>query len=266
MNLYDYLRLVGQPFTSTPSYADAADSYMDTLNDHDALLGYLCCGTHRGSAEVPVMLAGALYDFVIHEGQTGSYCIPEGVFSQIAMPLCKSNEFVRKSPDSILKDFFSRTSVATRMSKVTTSKGDIFYGGPGVILSRELECLVLYSLHVTEVSRNSFGRMSVNFDEAIVRVSPKVFTSNDILSRNIIKKAIPKLCSTGGFSMDKGWLVPRNSSGERTNWVVPKVVVENIPQTLYRRPAVPEDPRTFDSSMRKFLRRDDIVEDIVRGL
>lgn len=268
MNSYNYLRLAGQPFISIPSYADSVDSYMGTLDDHDTLLGYLCCDTHRGSAEVPVMLVGALYDFIMHEeAQTGLYSIPEGMFSQIAMSLCRSNEFIRRSSDSILKDFFSRTSLAARMSKVTIAKGDVFYGGPGVILSKELECLVLYSLHVTDVSRNEEnGRVKVNFDEAIVRISPKVFTSNDILSKNIIRKAIPELCSSSGFTMYKGWLAPRNSRREEVRRVVPKVVVENIPQTLYRKPVAPGNPQTFDSSMREFLRRDDIIEDIVRGL
>lgn len=267
MDSYSYLRIGGYPFTrSLKSFDEVLPAR--SFDRHNVLASWLCCSTGPYPVEVPVMLMWPLYKAL--SGSRNSprpdWDHPEGMPAQLALPLPKYDEFTGRTSSSILNEFFVRAPMLCKLKKVTTSRKQVFYGGPGVILSDKLECLMLYSFHVTSSKKDDYGNLKMYFDEAIVRVSPEVLTSRDPLSRTIVKNVIPPLCDPGGLPIRRPWLVPQDRDGEEVFRTVPKIIVGHIPQSLCRRPETPESHETLESSMREFLKRDDIIEDIARGI
>lgn len=91
---------------------------------------------------------------------------------------------------SILKTMLV-TPENCRLSAVTSAKGEKYYGGLGIIFDSTMTCIlfctVKYILEGTEIKMT----------DPVMYIHPKVFSSNGIVEKNIIKKIIPIVLEKG---------------------------------------------------------------------
>lgn len=247
-----YNDLITYPFNTM--YVNT-DSYVapSHLEEHDILNGYICTDVnHTGSFEVPLAILPYLETISAQ---------PKIKWKQIAMPLYYENTVTKNTSDAIIRYFFRETSVSNRrLSKVMTKKGEVYYGGNGMIFDQHMKLLVLYTATVTDMtsitSAHRPKRVNATISAFNVRVSPQVLLKDDMLKKSIISKAIPSLVSRS-FSVMRGTVLDKP--------ITPKVIIEDLSEWI-KRPAKVGSPQTFKEDMQKFLSREDIVQDIIECL
>ena len=130
----------------------------------------------------------------------------------------------RRTFDSIMVYLFANVGYGKRLQKITTSKGEVYYGGKGIIFDESYTPLLLCTLTARKVHTEEGGNIMVYY-RPVCHVSPKVFLESDkLINKGIIKKLIP--CYT---SRDVDF--PRISYGNFSNNPEDrkvKVIVDNF--------------------------------------
>lgn len=129
----------------------------------------------------------------------------------------------RRTFDSIITQLFTNVGYGKRLQKITTNKGEVYYGGKGIIFDESYTPLLLCTLTARSVHTEDNGNTMVYY-RPVCHVSPKVFLESDkLINKGIIKKLIPYYTS-----MDVNF--PRNnysfSSNPEDRKV--KVIVDNF--------------------------------------
>ena len=93
--------------------------------------------------------------------------------------------------DSIIRQLFTNVTYGRRLQKITTYKGEVYYGGKGIIFDESYTPLLLCTLTARSVHTEDNGNTMVYY-RPVCHVSPKVFLeSNKLINKGIIKKLIP---------------------------------------------------------------------------
>lgn len=133
----------------------------------------------NGKYEIPSLIRNIDVRDIIGTNSIGDYVAPLTVISTQA----------RRTADSMLKYFFERPSRSYNyilgLRKAVTSKGEVYYGAPGLILNSNLEPLVI---GMSEYNR---GNHLEPFNRHVLKINPNVFTSEGFLEKAIIRKLIP---------------------------------------------------------------------------
>lgn len=142
--------------------------------------------------EIP-SITRVYYERIIHSNLT--YSNIEKVEKAILPLYTNGNDQNRRTFDSIMREFFCRVSFNQRLLKVTTSKGETYYGGCGLILDEGFNPLLMCGLKARKViTEDDEGAevASMEYYRAICHVSPIVFAEpNKSINKGIIKKLIP---------------------------------------------------------------------------
>ena len=248
-----YNDLITRPFNTIHVDTGTFVTNSSCLEKHDILNGYICTDmNHTGSFEVPMAMLPYLETILAQ---------PKIKWEQIAMPLYYDDTVIKNTSYAILKYFFRDTSVGGgRLSKVTTVKGEVYYGGNGMIFDQHMEPLVLYTVTVTGMTPitvpHRLTRMKTTISALNVRVSPQVLLKDDMLKKNIISKVIPSLVSMS-FANVRGVVLDKP--------ITPKVIIEDLSEWI-KRPAKVGSPQTFKEDMQEFLSREDIMQEIIECL
>lgn len=97
----------------------------------------------------------------------------------------------RRTFDSIIKQLFTNVVYGMRLQKITTNKGEVYYGGKGIIFDESYTPLLLCTLTARSVHTEDNGNAMVYY-RPVCHVSPKVFLESDkLINKGIIKKLIP---------------------------------------------------------------------------
>lgn len=97
----------------------------------------------------------------------------------------------RRTFDSIIMQMFSNVRFDMRLQKITTNKGEVYYGGKGIIFDESYTPLLLCTLTARKVHTEESGNSMVYY-RPVCHVSPKVFLESDkLINKGIIKKLIP---------------------------------------------------------------------------
>lgn len=97
----------------------------------------------------------------------------------------------RRTFDSIIRQLFTSVGYGDRLQKVTTNKGEVYYGGKGIIFDESYTPLLLCTLTAKSVHTEDNGNTMVYY-RPVCHVSPKVFLQSDkLINKGIIKKLIP---------------------------------------------------------------------------
>lgn len=143
---------------------------------------------------------------------------------KIILPLYNNTpDQERRTFDSIIGQLFTNVGYGKRLQKIITNKGEVYYGGKGIIFDESYAPLLLCTLTARKVHTEDNGDTMVYY-RPVCHVSPKVFLESDkLINKGIIKKLIP--CYT---SRDIDF--PRNncsfSSNPESKRV--KVIVDNF--------------------------------------
>ena len=248
-----YNDLITYPFNIVNANIGVFIAYSSCLEEHDILNGYICTDVnHTGSFEVPMAILPYL-ETILTESKIK--------WKQIAMPLYYEGTIIKNTSYAIIKLFFKEVSVGgRRLFKVITKKGEVYYGGNGMIFDQYMKPLVLYTATVTGMTSVTIPHRPVKMKATIsafnVRVSPQVFLKDDMLKKSIISKVIPSLVLKSFTSM-RGVVLDKP--------ITPKVIIEDLSKWI-KRPAKVGNPQTFKEDMQKFLSREDIIQNIVECL
>ena len=248
-----YDDLITRPFNTIYVDTGTFTTNSSCLEKHDILNGYICTDmNHTGSFEVPMAMLPYLETILAQ---------PKIKWKQIAMPLYYDDTVIKNTSYAILKYFFRDTSVGGgRLSKVTTGKGEVYYGGNGMIFDQHMKPLVLYTVTVTGMTPitvpHRLTRRKTTISALNVRVSPQVLLKDDMLKKNIISKVIPSLVSMS-FANIRGVVLDKP--------ITPKVIIEDLSEWI-KRPAKVGSSQTFKEDMQEFLSREDIMQEIIECL
>lgn len=138
--------------------------------------------------EIPVIAREHFEDLVLEKID---YPLSIGT-KRIILPLydnAPSQE--RRTFDSIIMQMFNNVRFGMRLQKITTNKGEVYYGGKGIIFDESYAPLLLCTLAARKVHTEEGGNSMVYY-RPVCHVSPKVFLESDkLINKGIIKKLIP---------------------------------------------------------------------------
>ena len=127
----------------------------------------------------------------------------------------------RRTFDSIIMQMFNNVRFGMRLQKITTNKGEVYYGGKGIIFDESYAPLLLCTLTARKVHTEEGGNSMVYY-RPVCHVSPKVFLESDkLINKGIIKKLIP-------FYTSKEVSFPNYKFGVNPESKKVKVVVDNF--------------------------------------
>lgn len=97
----------------------------------------------------------------------------------------------KRTFNSTLRSLFCNVGGHSDLIKVTTSKGEVYYGKRGLILDKDYNPIIMFSLKYHEVKCIE-GTSNYAWNKIICRVSPNVFLEpNKLIHKGIIKYIIP---------------------------------------------------------------------------
>lgn len=168
--------------------------------------------------EIPVIAREHFEDLVLEKI---NYPLAVGT-KRIILPLydnAPSQE--RRTFDSIIMQMFNNVGFDMRLQKITTNKGEVYYGGKGIIFDESYAPLLLCTLAARKVYTEESGNSMVYY-RPVCHVSPKVFLESDkLINKGIIKKLIP-------FYTSKEVSFPNCMFGVNPESKKVKVIVDNF--------------------------------------
>ena len=159
----------------------------------------------------------------------------------------------RRTFDSIIVQMFNNVRFDMRLQKITTNKGEVYYGGKGIIFDESYAPLLLCTLTARKVHTEEGGNSMVYY-RPVCHVSPKVFLeSNKLINKGIIKKLIP-------FYTSKEVSFPNCKFGVNPESKKVKVVVDNFDK-FFIEPIKPTPSATTNDALNECLidNMDDIM-------
>lgn len=158
-----------------------------TLDNHNVFNRLFVIDVSSDEIEVPVFAKSAVESVISvklefpHTTHTSKIVIPMYV---------NTYNQQRRTADSIVSDFFSRVDFNRRLQKVTTNKGEVYYGGRGIILDKDFNILLLCTIVCKKMEYRD--RQVMSYYKPIIHVSPQVFLRGEgLIDKTILKKIIP---------------------------------------------------------------------------
>ena len=142
----------------------------------------------------------------------------------------------RRTSNAMFK-LFTEINFSQRLIKVTTSKGEIYYGGYGMILDRNMSPIFFCALdgEITEEG--------LTYNSAKIYVNPSIFLTDGILEKGIIKTIIPAYIEKG-VSIYTTFSNINRQFKKKNGKVIPEVVIKDFTDDFFVRPSKPK-PSTF---------------------
>ena len=135
--------------------------------------------------DVPLMCK-----YRVEEGLLSNYNQPNSLKEMAVALFENSYPQSRRTANAIFKAFQMNNN-RDRLMKITTNTGEVYYGGNGYILDKDYNLLILYTLHGVMEDR------ILHYKTGRIYVNPKVFVSNGLVEKGIIKTVIPAFVQEG---------------------------------------------------------------------
>ena len=223
-----------------------------SLDSNNVFGRSLVIEVNNDEVEIPV-IARRHFEKLVSDNMT--YPAIMGI-KRIILPLYDNAPSLEKRTfDSIITQLFTNVGYNKRLQKITTSKGEVYYGGKGIIFDESYTPLLLCTLTARSVHTKGNGNTMVYY-RPVCHVSPKVFLESDkLINKGIIKKLIP-------FYTSRNINFPRNnysfSSNPESRKV--KVIVDNF-NKFFVEPIKPTPSATTNDTLNECLI--DNIEDIM---
>lgn len=206
-------------------------------------------------AEIPV-IAREHIETVISDNISFPYVCK---VKSIILPLYENSvPQERRTFDSFIRQFFTTVSYNHRLQKITSSKGEVYYGGKGLILDDKYNPLIICTLKAKKIQRDN--EIYMTYYRPIVYVSPIVFTEPDkLINKGIIKKLIP-------YYTNRNIIFPRpmtahfKFASNNSNNFKAVVIIDNLDK-FFVKPVVPKLKGNIEESLNECLI--DNIEDIL---
>ena len=161
----------------------------------------------------------------------------------------------RRTFDVIIRQLFTNVGYNRRLQKITTNRGEVYYGGKGIIFDESYTPLLLCTLTARCVHTEDNDNAMVYY-RPVCHVSPKVFLESDkLINKGIIKKLIP--CYTSrDIGFPRSYYRFSNNPEDRKA----KVIVDNF-NKFFVEPIKPTPSTCSDDALNECLI--DNIDDIM---
>ena len=194
--------------------------------------------------DVPLMCK-----YRVEEGLLSNYNSPNSL-KEVAVALFdNSYPQSRRTANAIFKTFQMNDN-RDRLMKITTNTGEVYYGGNGYILDKDYNILILYTLHGVMEDR------ILHYKTGRIYVNPKVFVSNGLIEKGIIKTVIPSFVQEGigiatnniGVTAQEVVMPIYRPDGRVQGYTrpLPEIIVADVTDRFIIRPKKPT-PSTFSN-------------------
>ena len=159
-----------------------------SLDSNNVFRKSLVIEINNDEVEIPV-IAREHFEELVSDNMT--YSTIMGI-KRIILPLYDNTPSQERSTfNSIIAHLFTNVGYGQRLQKITTNKGEVCYGGKGIIFDESYTPLLLCTLTAKSVHTEDNGNTMVYY-RPVCHVSPKVFLESDkLINKGIIKKLIP---------------------------------------------------------------------------
>ena len=218
-----------------------------TLDSNNVFSRSIIVDLNKDEIELPVI---AIRHF---EEAAGSSIIPSFSVEKVILPLYNNTyDQSRRTFDTIMAQFFANTSYEGRLLKITTNKGEVYYGGKGIIFDGNYNPLLLCTLKARRVVTEK--EKYTAYYRPVCYVSPRVFEEpNTVVNKGIIKKLIPFYTS---HNMDFPLGLFRDKAEDRKV----QVVIDNFDR-FFIKPVKPSPSTCSNELLNQCLI--DNIEDII---
>lgn len=161
----------------------------------------------------------------------------------------------RRTFSSVIAQFFTKVGYGKRLQKITTSKGEVYYGGKGIIFDESYTPLLLCTLTARSVHTENNDNVMVYY-RPVCHISPKVFLESDkLINKGIIKKLIPCYTSRDISFPGSNYSFSSNPEDRKV-----KVIVDNF-NNFFIEPIKPTPSAITNDALNECLI--DNIEDIM---
>ena len=217
-----------------------ARGYSATIIADPLFRGFLTVDTSKESFEVP----SAIRENSLKMFPTEMATAPLKVF-----PLYVGQDLgTVTTGDAIMKKFMT-TTYETRISKVRTSKGEVYYGGKGMIFDKDFKPLLLCTYEADFDESGGPISRKLMLRKKIVHIHPQVFIDPTVMiHKAIVNRFVPFVLSQqirGSYTM--------GGIKDVSNSQIPIIVVDNM-ESIFSKGSMPKPSDTSVSEdINKFL-------------
>lgn len=223
-----------------------------TLGRHNAFNRLFVVDVSSDEIEVPTFARSVVESTVRrnleypHISHVGKIVIPMYV---------NTYNLATRTADSIVNIFFLRTNFNQRLRKVTTNKGEVYYGGKGIILDKDFNILLLCTIVCRKIEHG--GRHIMSYYKPIIHVNPQVFLKNEgLINKSILKRIIPFYISHNIDSVDThNYFFDGIPEGTK-----PQVLIDDVDKFM-EHPVKPSPQKCSDDVLNQLLV--DNVDDVL---
>ena len=221
-----------------------------SLDSNNVFRKSLIIEVNKDEVEVPVIAREHFEELI---SNNLAYSSIMGI-KKIILPLYNNALSQERSTfNGIIRQLFTGVEYGKRLQKITTNKGEEYYGGKGIIFDKNLSPLLLCTLTARKVYTEESGNSMVYY-RPVCHVSPKVFLESDkLINKGIIKKLIPLYTS-------REVSFPNYKFGVNPESKKVKVVVDNFDK-FFIEPIKPTPSATTNDALNECLidNMDDIM-------
>lgn len=222
------------------------------LDSNNVFRRSLIIEVNNNEVEIPV-IARMHFEELVSDNLTHPTIVGS---KKIILPLYNNApDQERRTFDVIIRQLFTNVGYDRRLQKITTNRGEVYYGGKGIIFDESYTPLLLCTLTARCVHTEDNGNTMVYY-RPVCHVSPKVFLESDkLINKGIIKKLIP--CYTSRDIMfPRSYYSFNNNPEDRKA----KVIVDNF-NKFFVEPIKPTPSTCSDDALNECLI--DNIDDIM---
>ena len=214
-----------------------------TLDNHNAFNKLFVIDVSSDEIEIPVFAKSAV-ESVIRDNLK----YPEIYHvNKIVIPMyVNAYTSLKRTADSIVLDFFSKTNFNQRLQKIVTNKEEVYYGNKGIILDKDFNILFLCTLACKKIEYRN--RQLMSYYKPIIHVSPQVFLRSDsLIDKSILKKIIPFYVSQNiSVSTNIGFVddIPEGTK--------PQILIDDVSKFI-ETPVKPTPQKYSDDALNQIL-------------
>lgn len=214
-----------------------------TLDKHNVFNRMFVIDVSSDEIEIPVFARSAVEEVVKgnleypHIRQANKVVIPMYV---------NTPDQSRRTADSIVTDFFSRVNFSGRLQRVTTTKGEVYYGSKGIILDKDLNILFLCTIVCRKMEYD--GRQIMSYYKSMIHISPQIFLRGEgLIHKSILKKIIPFYVSHDIDSVGNHAFFSDNLRGTK-----PQILIDDVSRFI-EKPIKPTPQRYSNDVLNQLL-------------
>ena len=251
-----YTNILTRVFTNCDSTLVSDVTHMETtLDKHNAFNRLFVIDVSSDEIEVPVFARYSVESVIRNKFEFPSIKHVDKIV--IPMYINTPNQS-KRTADSIVSDFFLNTSFNRRLQKVTTNKGEVYYGSKGIILDKNFNILLLCTIVCKKIEYR--GGQVMSYYKPVIHVSPQVFLKGEsLICKSILKKIIPfyvshniDLVTTRAYFMND---IPEGTK--------PQILIDDVNKFI-ENPIKPTPQKCSDDVLNQLLM--DNVDDVLNQL